>query len=198
MLNTSIVAITQCSVFRYIAFRTYGCGTVAISGAEEEETTVEQTELDTMIGPRIQRLAKHSHRYLEQMPSFKSIEKVTGTKAWIIGFLAQQEACDVYQRDFEKTFGISRSAACKLIDRMEESDLIRRENVPGDARLKRLVLTEKAVLMNEQIEQELSAFNALLVKGFSEEELDQLRSYLDRMEKNVTEDRAAGQPYEKV
>jgi DNA-binding MarR family transcriptional regulator len=151
---------------------------------------MEETELESMIGPRIQRLAKHSHRYLEQMPSFKRIEKVTGTKAWIIGFLAQKKDCDIYQRDFEKTFGISRSAACKLIDRMEEGGLIHRENVPGDARLKRLVLTEQAVRMNEQIEQELSAFNELLVKGFSEEELGQLRGYLERMERNVTGERA--------
>ena len=144
-----------------------------------------EKELDRMIGPHIHRLAKLSHRCLEQMPGFKCVEKVTGTKAWIIGYLASQTDRDIYQKDFEQVFGMSRSAACKLIDRMEENDLIRRESVPGDARLKRLVLTDKARQINEEVENNLVALNERMIEGFTEEELKLLRSYFVRMEENL-------------
>ena len=50
----------------------------------------------------------------------------------------------VFQRDVEQVFSLSRSTATGILQQLEEKDLLRRESVPSDARLKNLVPTPRA------------------------------------------------------
>ena len=53
--------------------------------------------------------------------------------------------------DVEAAFNLSRSTTTNILQLMEKNGIIRREGVDYDARLKRLVPTEKAVQMEEQV-----------------------------------------------
>jgi DNA-binding MarR family transcriptional regulator len=110
---------------------------------------------------------------------------VTGTNSWIIAYLAENQDKEIYQKDLEKQFSVTRSTASKVISRMEEKGLILREEVPSDARLKRLVLTPTALEMHYAIIEDLKKLESNLADGFTQEELDTLLSYMNRLKDNV-------------
>ena len=49
----------------------------------------------------------------------------------------------VFQRDIEREFSITRSTVTNILQLMERKGYIERRSVPQDARLKKLVLTEE-------------------------------------------------------
>ena len=77
---------------------------------------------------------------------------------------------------------------------MEKSGLIRRESVPDDARLKSLVPTEKAVLMDAQVRAFVREIELVMMDGISEE---QRRIFLEtavRMYDNLDDQQKASKP----
>ena len=124
-------------------------------------------------------------RYFENSPIKKSLDKVTGTNGWIIGYLADNDERAIYQKDLEREFCITRSTASKVINRMEQKGLIRRESVAEDARLRKLVLTPAAWDIFHKMEVDHTNLERRLMRGFSEEETAQLRRYIDRMYENM-------------
>lgn len=95
---------------------------------------------------------------------------------------------DIYQKDIETEFSVSRATASNMLAVMERKGLVRRETVEHDARLKKLVLTDKARTMVERSEQDMREMEALLEKGLSDEEVKDLKKYLDRMLLNLDVD----------
>ncbi len=71
------------------------------------------------------------------------IDKVTIMHGWIIGYLSCNRGRDIYQRDIESTFAISRSTVTSILKTMEKNGYIKRESVDCDARLKKITLTQK-------------------------------------------------------
>ena len=66
-------------------------------------------------------------------------------QGWIIGYLYRHSEEAVFQKDLEAEFQMARSTASGILQAMEKKGLITREPIPRDARLKRLVLTEKGM-----------------------------------------------------
>lgn len=139
------------------------------------------------IGRELHRLDNVIRRHLCQHNcACKPRDEVTGTNMRIIRFLKANENRDVYQKDVEKEFGITRSTASRVLVLMEEKGLVKRLSVEHDARLKKLVLTEKSTQMGEAMRQIGEKTDAKLLEGFSEEEKEQLYSFIDRMVENVS------------
>lgn len=138
------------------------------------------------IGRELHRLDNVIHRYLSQhCPACKNKEEITGTNMRIIRFLRANEHVDVYQKDVEKEFGITRSTASRVLVLMEEKGLVKRLSVEHDARLKKLVLTEKSEKMGDMMQQIGEKTDVQLLRGFSDEEKDVLYSFIDRMVENL-------------
>lgn len=97
------------------------------------------------IGNDVRILSHQIHRWIENSPNKKKIDSCTGTNAWIIGYISDktEKNEDVYQKDLEKCFEITRSTASKVVNLMVEKGMVERQSVPWDARLKKLVLTDK-------------------------------------------------------
>lgn len=125
-------------------------------------------------------------RYMENHANKKKVDSITGTNGWIIGYIAENHNRDVYQRDLEAEFSITRSTASKVINLMVQKGLIVRESVPHDARLKKLVLTDKAHEISCIMKQDGAVMNDVLIHGFSKDELDDLYSFLKRMKANIS------------
>lgn len=113
------------------------------------------------------------------------IESVSGTNGWIIGFLAENSDKDIYQKDLEKHFTITRSTVSKVLNLMEKKGLIERRNVQYDSRLKKLMLTEKAWKIAELMKDYGDRLEGTLTKDFNKEELDSLYGYIQRMKDNI-------------
>lgn len=137
------------------------------------------------IGIELRYLNNLIRRYVDNKLHKKYIDSVTGTNGWIIGYIADHG--DVYQKDLETEFGITRSTASKVVSLMVQKGLIEHRSVPQDARLKKLVLTDKALELSKLMNQDHEAVEKTLKKGFTEEELVNLHSYIGRMKQNILE-----------
>ena len=71
-------------------------------------------------------------------------DDITNINSWIIRYIDKNSNKNIYQKDLEKEFSITRSTASKVVNLMEKKGYIKRESVEGDARLKKLTLTDKA------------------------------------------------------
>lgn len=138
------------------------------------------------IGRELHRLDNVIRRYLcQNSGASKQKEEVTGTNMRIIRFLKANENRDIYQKDVEKEFGITRSTASRVLVLMEEKNLVQRLNVEHDARLKKIILTEKSAKMGDAMRVICAKMDEKMLEGFSEEEKKQLYSFIDRMVENV-------------
>ena len=70
---------------------------------------------------------------------------LTDLQGRILGFLYHNQDREIFQRDIEEHFYIRRSTVSRLLAGMEEQGLLQRIPVPRDARLKKLVMTPRAV-----------------------------------------------------
>lgn len=71
------------------------------------------------------------------------VDKVTVMHGWIMCYIDENCSRDIYQKDLETEFGISRSTVTNILKLMEKKGYIERISVKNDARLKKLILTEK-------------------------------------------------------
>lgn len=140
---------------------------------------------ETTVGVQLRKLDNQIKRCVGTSDVRKQVESITGTNGWIICYLGDHADQDIYQRDLEKKFGITRSTASKVLSLMEKKGLIERQSVTKDARLKKLVLTQKAVDINEMLRRDAYRFEKNLTAGFSESEKKTLLEYLERMQNNL-------------
>lgn len=112
-------------------------------------------------------------------------DDLTGMQRWTMGFLSAHKEQDMYQKDVEAEFSVSRATASNMLAVMERKGLIERVSVEHDARLKKLVLTEKAECMLQRAEEDIRKQEAQLVKGMSEEEVENLHKLLDKLIVNL-------------
>lgn len=141
------------------------------------------------IGRELHRLDNVIRRYLcKQSCCVRKKDEVSSTNMRIIRFLKANEGHDIYQKDIEKEFGITRSTASRVLVLMEEKDLIKRLSVEHDARLKKLILTEKSAKLGENMRIVGEKTDAKLMEGFTDEEKEQLYSFIDRMVANMNKE----------
>ena len=87
--------------------------------------------------------------------------------------------------ELESEFGITRSTASRVLRLMEQKGLVERQSVPQDARLKKLVLTERSRRLVQEMCQTGMSIDTRLLRGFSPDEVQTLYGFLDRMFRNL-------------
>lgn len=142
------------------------------------------------LGLEVHRLERLMARQRGCSAAHQDADRQTGMHGYLIRYLYENQERDVFQRDFEKAFSISRSMVTVTLQLMEKNGLIRRESVAQDARLKRIVLTQKARDLHRQIEADIMAFESNLARGISEEEQEVFLRVAKKMQENLREDLA--------
>lgn len=137
------------------------------------------------INTELRILSRNINNYFINYGNRKKVDKMTGSGAWIIAYIAENGHRDVFQRDLEKEFDITRSTASKNVDLLVANDFITRKPVDYDARLKKLVLTEKAKEVFKIMRNDRAALEEQMLRGFSDEEKKQLRGFLKRLALNI-------------
>ena len=107
-------------------------------------------------------------------------DTVSRNNGWILGYLAHHPDQNVFQKDIENAFCVRRSTVSKVIRLMETKGLIRRESVPNDARLKKLVLTPDGMELHKTIEQQIIDTENLLRQSITDEELEIFSRIMDK------------------
>lgn len=133
------------------------------------------------------------HRNVVSCQEKAGIDQETIVNGRILGYLEMAQE-DVYQKDLEKVVGLTKSAISTILSRMEQKGYIERLAVPGDARLKRIVLTEYGHRITHDLKQAMDETDENFVKGLSEEEQAELIRMLRIIHTNMKELEAETKP----
>ena len=139
---------------------------------------------DRHLGFEIRTLNNLIKRYFERHKP-EEFKQSTGVHGWAIRYFYENRDKDVFQRDFEERFSIRRSTATNMLKLMEKNGIIRREAVEYDARLKKIVLTEKAVQIHKKATHNIEIIETALKQGISAEELASFYKVLDKVKANL-------------
>ncbi len=137
------------------------------------------------IGFELRHCSRIIRRYMDSDAVKSYLDEMTGTHGWAIGYFYNNRDRDIFQRDFEKEFDIRRSTASNILSLMEKNGLIVRVGVPQDARLKKIILTQKAVELHERVEDQFKKMEADISKGISSEEMDAFFLTIDKIKNNI-------------
>lgn len=139
------------------------------------------------IGFAVRRLSNAIKRDVEKDCNTLGIEHVKGVNGWAINYFYEIRENDIFQRDFEEKFSIRRSTASRMLKTMEQKGFIERVSVESDARLKKIVLTEKATQNHEKIMESIKKREERLRKGISQEEIEQFFCVMKKLIANMEE-----------
>ena len=131
-------------------------------------------------------ISKLSNKLRRRMDTLSSREHFSGSQGRTLHFLLAQTG-DVFQKDIEEEYSIRPSTASEMLKQMEQRGLIRRETVPYDNRLKKVVLTDQALAYRQQVRQELTQLEETLIQGISPEEMEVFFRVVEKMMDNLAE-----------
>lgn len=158
-------------------------------GQAEDSEDLESMEYLCFEIHRLDRLIAHSH-----CPGsvHQTANQLTARHGYLLRYLYENQSQDIFQRDIEKKFSLSRSTVTVTLQVMEKNGLILRESVDQDARLKRITLTQKARDLHRQIENEIESFEAYATAGVTEEERTVFFTVIQKMRKNFCNSEKGG------
>ena len=130
-------------------------------------------------------LAKHKVRTNKEKSDYP--DETRGLQIWVIDYLIKHQDEDIFQRDLEKEFVMRRSTATNFVKKMEQAGLIRRKPVAYDARLKKIILTDKAFELQAGMMAKKKEFETLLRGDLSEAEIKQFIATIQKIKHNLRE-----------
>ena len=129
-------------------------------------------------------VSKLSNKLRRKLDMLSSRKEFSGSQGRTLYFLLSQTE-DIFQKDIEEEYSIRPSTATELLKQMEKNGLIVREPVAYDNRLKKIVVTEKALFYKKQVVEELTALEENLVRGISEADLQVFFKVIEKMMDNL-------------
>lgn len=127
-----------------------------------------------------------SHKLKNRMNEKMQSLGLTGVQSRVLHYILEKCADgQVFQRDIENAFGLSRSTATAILQLMEKNSLIQRKSVENDARLKRLVPTEKAAQLDAQVCAYLKQTEQCLTEGLTSTQLTLFMQTAEHMFANL-------------
>jgi len=137
------------------------------------------------IGKKIIILSKRLKRRLDNGTSKYGI---TGVQSRILGFISHNsEKRDIFQKDIEEELDIRRSSVTSVLQLMEKNGYIKRVSVCIDARLKKIILTEKGLEIQKNVYDFILKFEKSLRDELSNDEMKTLVSLIDRLSKKIAD-----------
>ncbi|WP_294508726.1 MarR family transcriptional regulator [uncultured Victivallis sp.] len=141
------------------------------------------SQADRLLIGVINKLSKKIRRYCDRNASEMGL---TGTQGRVLCYIfITSQWQDIYQRDIEDVFEIRRSTATGILQLLERDGYIERVSVPTDARLKKIVLTDKAKELQTLVIQETERAEQMLKTGLSEDEVNAYIRLTDRICNNI-------------
>ena len=131
-------------------------------------------------------VSKLSNKLRRKLDMLSSREEFSGSQGRTLHFLLSQTG-DVFQKDIEEEYSIRPSTATELLKQMEKNGLIVREPVAYDNRLKKIVLTERALRYRQQVIDDLTALDERLIKDISKKDLQVFVKVVEKMMDNLSD-----------
>jgi len=137
---------------------------------------------------RIKSLNNEIKRHFDRSAIERNEANLTGMQFAFLGYISDRgETEDVFQRDIEVEFNIRRSTASGMLQLLEREGYIQRLSVPNDARLKKIILTDKAREQDKKAKKDIEQFDKKITAGITDAQLQEFYRILDKIADNIRE-----------
>ncbi len=110
---------------------------------------------------------------------------LTPVQTIVLGYISENSNRDLFQRDIEMAFNIRRSTVTNIIQTIERKGFIKRESVKNDARLKKIILTDKSIKLSETFKKVMDSLEEKIKEGITEEEFKSFFYVMEKIIKNL-------------
>lgn len=129
---------------------------------------------------------KVAHKMKREIDHANQKLGVSGVQGRIIGYVrCESKNRDVFQKDIEEHFELRGSSVTSTLQNLEKMGFIVRESIPTDQRLKRIVLTKKALDIHNQITKNIKQVEKEAFSSINKEEEQLLSDLLKRILNNI-------------
>ena len=131
----------------------------------------------------ISRIKQVGTRIFDRMLATSGIDSFNGAQGRILYVLWQNDEISISSLSAQTS--LANTTLTAMLDRMESLDLIVRKPDPKDRRNRLIALTEKAKSLQDDYDRISQQMNELYYTGFTEKEIVQFESYLQRVLNNL-------------
>ncbi|WP_024833620.1 MarR family winged helix-turn-helix transcriptional regulator [Ruminiclostridium josui] len=140
---------------------------------------------DVHIGRLISIFYKRIHRKIGQEVRQYGLTSIQGR---ILGFVYNESPIrDIFQKDIEEEFDIRRSSVTSVLQLMEKKGYIKRISVSEDARLKKIILTEHGIEIQNKIYSSILQVEKSLDEELNNEEKELLVRLINRLSDKIAD-----------
>ena len=139
--------------------------------------------METKGGFLISRIKQVGGRLFDRMLAEADIDAFNGAQGRILYVLWQGDGLTISQLSVQTS--LANTTLTSMLDRMEQSGLIQREPSPSDRRALLIRLTDKARALQQDYDRISQRMNDLYYLGFTDAEIRQFESYLQRVLDNL-------------
>jgi len=139
--------------------------------------------LETKGGFLISRIKQVGTRIFDRMLATSGIDSFNGAQGRILYVLWQNDEISISNLSAQTS--LANTTLTAMLDRMESIGLIVRKSDPRDRRNRLIALTEKAKALQDDYNRISQRMNEIYYTGFSETEIRQFESYLQRVLNNL-------------
>lgn len=139
--------------------------------------------METKGGFLISRIKQTGTRIFDRMLATSGIDEFNGAQGRILYVLWQNDEISISSLSAQTS--LANTTLTAMLDRMESSGLIIRKFDPKDRRNRLIVLTEKAKSLKDDYTRISEKMNEIYYTGFTETEIVQFESYLQRILNNL-------------
>lgn len=157
---------------------------------------IEMPACERHLGARIKALNHAFMRCYFEAARAMGLDDFSIMHGHILGLLHWNRGQDVFQKDLEEAFFLSRSSVAALMKTMEQKGYLRRVPVPQDARLKKLVLTERGEEVFRLSFAAIRAAEARAIADISPEELAAFFDVTDHIRQNLSDPKGKEGPHD--
>lgn len=129
-----------------------------------------------------------SHKIKRRIGKVSLEYGISSMQAKILGYIFHQAPKrDIFQKTIEEEFDIRRSSVTSVLSLMEKNGLIERVSVCEDARLKKIILTDKGIEVHKSVYKEIEIVESIIYDSLSKEELELFSEILERLSKRIAD-----------
>lgn len=148
---------------------------------------------EQLLGPILRMLYTAFKQQFVKIGAEENLDEVTLMHGWIMEYLYQNEGRDVYQKTIESKFNIRRSTVSSILQLMEKKGYISREAVDGDARLKKIALTQQGREISVKTKSMIDEIERRLIWDIEPQELEIFYQVAGKIKANLEKELSRNQ-----
>jgi mobile rSAM pair MarR family regulator len=134
-------------------------------------------------GFQISKIKQLGDRVFEKILTAQGIEAFNGAQGRILYVLWQEDGVPI--KTISERCGLAITSLTTMLERMEKSGLIIRQQDSGDKRKTLIFLTDKAKALKEDYDAVSDRMSAIFYQGFTEEEIRNFEEHLESIRLNL-------------